>query len=90
MADTDGLDAHHRDTLIRIYAHPMPHNLKWHDVESLLRRVGRVTERAGERLAVTVGRRTVVFAERRRDVVAADVAHLRRLLTDAGWGPVAG
>lgn len=88
MTGADGLDGRHRDTLGRLFAHPAPHNLQWHDVESLLRRLGRVEARHDERLAVTVAGRTVVFAERhRRDVSADDLVRLRHLLAEAGVEP---
>jgi len=43
MADSSGLDGHHRATLERIFRHPTSHNIQWHDVLPLLRTVGKVT-----------------------------------------------
>ena len=36
MAHETGLDSHHRATVEKIFRHPTSHNIKWHDVLSLL------------------------------------------------------
>ncbi len=90
MADAARLDGHSRTTLQRVFGHPMPHNLQWHDVWPLLGKLGSVTERGDGRMVVTVGTRSVVFEPgRQRDVGETDLRHLRQLLADAGVVPLA-
>ena len=53
MAAPD-LSNNHRDTLNKIFAHPVSHNVEWQDVIGLLGAVGDIEERHGN-LAVTLG-----------------------------------
>jgi hypothetical protein len=85
----ENLSNHHLRTLNALFEHPLPHNIEWPDVLSLLRALGEVDERGDGRVAVTIGGSTRVFDPRRKkDVEAEQVVHLRQLLTVAGFGPV--
>jgi hypothetical protein len=88
MPDSVRLSAAHRDTLASIFRHPTSHNIEWHDVLSLLEAVGSVTERHEGKYTVTVGTVTeVIERPRHKDIDTDEVADLRRMLTQAGYGP---
>lgn len=90
MASTPQLDAHHRATVEKIFNHPVSHNIQWHDVLSLLQRVGSVTEGADGRYTVTLGPETETFSSpRRQDIDEQQVVDLRRMLRGAGITPKA-
>ena len=42
--NTVSWSSHHQATLAKILAHPVSHNIQWHDVLSLLESVGTVRE----------------------------------------------
>ncbi|MFF5297456.1 hypothetical protein [Paractinoplanes globisporus] len=80
------LDSHHRTTLRKILQHDGGHNIEWPDTLSLLDAVGSVTEHSGGKLALTVGKQTVVLeAPRQKNVDLPTVVQLRRMLTAAGY-----
>jgi len=82
------LNNHHRDTLEKIFAHPASHNIEWRQVLSLLSAVGSVDEHDNGKFTVTVGPETEVFeAPHDKDVQVQMVVDLRRMLTEAGFGP---
>ena len=82
------LNGHQRDTLAHIFRHPSGHNVEWHAVVSLLEAVGTVQETHKGHLLATVGGTTESFeSPRRKDIDAEQLAVLRRLLRDAGYGP---
>jgi len=82
------LDAHHRATVEKIFAHPMSHNIQWHDVLSLLQRVGAVTEEHDGRHKVRLGAETETFeVPRHHDIDTQQVIALRRMLKGAGIAP---
>lgn len=90
MADAH-LNNHHRDTLTAIYAHPTSHNIRWVDVVSLLGAVGDIEEKHDGRFKVTVGAQVEVFdRSHAKDVSVEQVVDLRRLLSEAGYGPEQG
>lgn len=90
MADAH-LNNHHRDTLTALFAHPTSHNIRWVDVISLLGAVGEVEERHDGRFRVTVGAQAEVFDRTHgKDVTVEQVVDLRRMLTQAGFGPDSG
>jgi hypothetical protein len=71
--------------LEKILAHPVSHNIQWHDVLSLLESVGTVTEKHDGRYAVTLGSETRTFdAPRHADISEQQVIDLRRMLKNAG------
>ncbi|MFT5366558.1 MAG: hypothetical protein ACI8V2_001505 [Candidatus Latescibacterota bacterium] len=52
----------HERTLIAIFAQPISGNIKWRDVETLLKSLGAtVQERAGSRVAVLLNNQVAVF-----------------------------
>jgi hypothetical protein len=84
MAQGIHLDAHHQATVEKIFRHPVSHNIQWHDVVSLLERVGTVSEHDG-RYKVQLGSETQTFdAPRHHDVDEQQVIDLRRMLKSAG------
>ena len=85
MAEGRQLDAHHQATLEKILAHPVSHNIQWHDVLSLLQSVATVTEETHGRFTVTLGSETETFdAPRHHDIDEQQVIDLRRMLKNAG------
>jgi hypothetical protein len=91
MPDPVHLSPAHRDTLASIFRHPTSHNIEWHDVLSLLEAVGSVKERHDGKYTVTVGGVTeVVERPRHKDIDTDEVADLRRMLSQAGYGPQPG
>jgi hypothetical protein len=88
MPDPVHLSPAHRDTLASIFRHPTSHNIEWHDVLSLLEAVGSVQERHDGKYTVTVGTVTeVIERPRHKDIDTDEVADLRRMLSQAGYGP---
>lgn len=52
----------HRRTLVRIFAEPVPSDLRWSDIESLLRAAGaEISEGSGSRVRVALGGVRAVF-----------------------------
>ncbi len=79
------LSSRHRATLASIFRHPLSHNIEWSDVLSLLRAIDAVRE-SREGFEVSLGEATRTFARSRdKDLTADDLAHLRRMLADAGY-----
>jgi thiamine biosynthesis lipoprotein ApbE len=88
MAKGKELDRHHRSTVEKIFNHPVSHNIQWHDVLSLLKSVGSVSEEHDGRFAVTLGAETETFdAPRHHDIDEQQVIDLRRMLKGAGITP---
>jgi hypothetical protein len=84
------LNNHHRDTLTKIFEHPVSHNIEWRSVLSLLEVAGSVEERKDGKFVVTLGTETEVLEKpRRKDIDAQEVVDLRRMLRNAGYGPPA-
>ena len=56
------MNKRHRRTLNAIFAQPISGNIKWRDVEAMLKGLGAViSERAGSRIAVLLNDRVAVF-----------------------------
>jgi hypothetical protein len=90
MAKNMHLDAHHQATVDKIFGHPVSHNIQWHDVLSLLEKVGTVSEGHDGRAKVTLGSETQTFdAPRHHDIEEQQVIDLRRMLKSAGVTPEA-
>ena len=86
--ESQHLDNHHRNTLRQIFAHPVSHNIEWHAVTSLLAAVGTVEERHDGKVAVKVGSESAFFdPPGGKDIDAQMVVDLRRMLSQAGYGP---
>jgi len=82
------LDNHHRDTLRKIFEHPVSHNIEWHAVTSLLEAVGTVDVRHDGKVAVTIGpEREFLDPPAGKDIDEQMVVDLRRMLREAGFGP---
>jgi len=82
------LDGHHRATVEKIFRHPAGHNLKWHDVLSLLESVAEVTKGHDGRFTVTFGSQTETLdAPRGGDIDEQQMVDLRRMLRSAGITP---
>jgi hypothetical protein len=82
------LSNNHRDTLKKIFAHPVSHNVEWQDVIGLLGAVGDIEERHGN-LAVTLGGETEVLHRHgsAKSLDADEVLSLRKLLASHGIEP---
>ena len=82
------LSNNHRDTLKKIFAHPVSHNVEWQDVIGLLGAVGDIEERHGN-LAVTLGGETEVLHRHgsEKSLDADAVLSLRKLLASHGIDP---
>jgi hypothetical protein len=88
MAERVELDGHHRATVEKIFNHPVGHNIQWHDVLSLLKRVAVVIEAPDGRFTVTLGPETETFdVPRHHDIDEQQVIDLRRMLRGAGITP---
>lgn len=82
------LNNHHRATLAKIFQHPVSHNLEWKDVLSLMGAVGVVEEKRDGKYSLTLGSETETLERpKHKGVNAQEVLDLRRMLTDAGYGP---
>ncbi len=82
------LDHHHRVTLQKLFTHPLNRNIQWHDVCSLLARLGVVHETHRGNWAVTVDGDTVSFGSTRtRDLTEDQVVKVRNFLRSIGLSP---
>lgn len=84
------MNNHHRQTLARIFADPVPADLRWADIEGLFRALGgEISEGAGSRVRVALGGVRAVFhrphpaPQARRSAVRS----VRDFLVAAGIGP---
>ena len=82
------LSSHHRDTIEKIFSHPTSRNIEWHQVVSLLERIGTVTHEHNGKLKVVLGPETELLpAPHGKDVDVQLVVDLRRMLKQAGYAP---
>jgi hypothetical protein len=82
------LSSHHRDTIEKIFRHPISGNIEWREVVSLLEYVGTATEERNGKLKVTLGPETEVLeAPRGKDIDEQMIVDLRRMLRQAGLTP---
>jgi hypothetical protein len=80
------LDNRHRDTLRRIFEHPVSHNLEWRSALSLLEAVGSVEQRHDGKFVVALGSATETFERPAgKDLEVEQVLRLRRMLSAAGY-----
>jgi hypothetical protein len=80
-----GLSGEHRATVEKIMRHPAGSNIEWRQVRSLLDAVGATTEEHNGKVRVTLGGETEVLdPPRGKDIDAAMIVDLRRMLTRAG------
>ena len=70
--------------LQEVFGHPLPHNLKWTDVVSLVNHLGSVLERHDGNDEFTIGTTSEVFKRpHHKDVELEDVVRLRAFLERA-------
>lgn len=82
------LNNHHLDTLSAIFSHPMSHNIRWVDVESLVAAVGTIEEKRDGRFRVQIGAEIEVFDRPKvKDIDTQQIVDLRRMLYNAGFRP---
>jgi hypothetical protein len=82
------LSSNHRDTLGKLFEHPLSHNIEWQAVVSLLGAVGNVERQHDGAYVVTIGEETETFRRpRSKDIDAQEVVDVRRMLANAGYGP---
>ena len=82
--------ANHEKTLEAIFRDPVPANIKWRDIESLLKWLGaEVTEGAGSRVLVVLNGYRSVFhrPHPRPEAKRGAVRSVRSFLLDAGVRP---
>ncbi len=72
----DSLAGSHLRTYNMLFQHPVSHNLGWHDVHALFRRIGRVEEVANGNLKVTRNGHTIVL----HPALAKDVGDTEEVL----------
>ena len=73
------------NVLEKVYAHPVAHNLTWHDVRTLLDAVGEVEEKHNGSLRITIAGQVEVFDPNHgKDLTVEQVMDLRRMLTAGG------
>jgi hypothetical protein len=86
--EPERLNHHHRDTLAQIFEHPLSHNIEWRAVVSLLEAVGEVEIRHDGKYVLTLGTETETLERPRdKDLDPQQVVDLRRMLSNAGYGP---
>ena len=85
---TTHLSGHQRKTLAAILQHPAPHNVEWHDVLTLLRHLGSVSERPGGGYDVTIADDHLLLGKSHdKDVGSDEMRDLRAFLGRAGHSP---
>jgi hypothetical protein len=82
------LSNHHRTTLREIFDHQATGSIDSRKARSLLEAVGTVEEEHDGKLKVTVGPESeVLHVSNRKELDRQTVVDLRRMLTEAGYGP---
>jgi hypothetical protein len=85
---TTKLDHHHRNTVTKLFSHPLNHNIQWHDVQSLLGRFGEVHESHKGNWALTVDGQMHSFGSvHTRDLNEDQVMKVRQFLRGIGCTP---
>ena len=78
----------HRKVVHAIFAHPIPANLDFKEVQSTLKELGaEIEDRNGSRIAVSLKGHTVLFHHAQHSVPKDEVVQIRRFLTDCGIDP---
>ena len=68
--------------------HPTSHNIEWRAVMSLLEAVGEVTVRHDGKVEVKIGsEQEFLDPQAGKDIDEQTVIDVRRMLTNAGYGP---
>jgi hypothetical protein len=86
MSSSSTLAGSHLRAYNAIFQHPLSHNLEWHDVFAMLRKVGQVNEEPNGHLRVTRnGQVLVLHPPRTKDVSSPDeIMALRHFLERSG------
>ena len=75
----------HVRVLEQIFEHPIPRNLEWPDVVSLVEHFGSVEQRHDGKYAFRIGTAEAVIGKpHHKDVTVEEIVELRRFLTNAG------
>ena len=78
----------HRKVLNAIFEHPIPSNLDFKEVCSVLEELGaELDDRSGARVAVTLKDHTIVIHHAHHSVPKEEVVQIRRFLIDRGVAP---
>ncbi|MEO8909165.1 MAG: type II toxin-antitoxin system HicA family toxin [Gemmatimonadaceae bacterium] len=80
------MNKRHRRTLEAIFTKPVPRDIRWREIESLIKTLGDVEEREGSRVALTVNGVRAVFhrPHPRPDTDRNAVRDLRDFLEEGG------
>jgi len=82
------LNSHQQHTLEKILQHPVSHNIEWTSVLSLLEAIGSVKQTHDDKFVITVGAQTLTIEHpQNKDIDTELIVDLRRLFTNAGYGP---
>lgn len=82
------LNGHHRKTLASLFRHPASHNVEWHDLLSLLKHIGTVTERHNSDFDVAIdGHAITIDQPKGHDLEGDQIRSLRQFLAVAGLSP---
>ena len=82
------LSHHHRNTLREIFDHQATATVEWRKVHGLLEAIGAIDEEHEDKIKVTIGPETeVIHVPRKKELDVQTVVDLRRMLTEAGYGP---
>ena len=82
------LSHHHRNALREIFDHQRTNTVEWRKVHGLLESIGAIDEEHDDKLKVTIGPETEVLrVPKGKELDAQAVVDLRRMLTEAGYGP---
>jgi hypothetical protein len=80
---------HKQLTILRkVFAHPVAHNLTWHEVHTLLDAVGDLVEEHNGSWKITIGGQPEVYRpNHHKELTTQEVLDLRRTLAAAGIEP---
>ncbi len=86
-AEPQALSNNHRHTLLKLFQHPINHNIEWAAVLSVLEAVASVERLRDGKLVIHLGTETEVFSPAKdKDINAQQVVDLRRMFVGAGYG----
>ncbi len=80
------ISKHDRQTLDRVFAHPIAHNLEWKDILALFTRLGTIEHLPNHETSIRVGAAHQTLGRPHgKDLTTEDIMALRRFLDRAGW-----
>jgi len=78
----------HRKALASLFRHPASHNVEWHDILSLLKHVGTVTEQHNGVFDVVIGDHQIVIERPKgHDLEGDQLRALKKFLSTVGLSP---